>query len=258
MLTSCRLLAHAALIAALWLCAPLMAQRTSTAEAKTPVSIELVIAVDTSMSIDGAEYALLMNGIVSAFRSPIIVDIIKQHNGVAVTLFQWSSAVNQQYAVPWHLLTDQASILSFADAVEQVERDPKRHFTGLGNAINFGVRQITENTYHGRQTKIDVSGDGRSNTGVPPTQSGQSAEALGVVINGLPILTYAAAYSYDLVSYYRTDVIRGPGAFLEIADDYDDFARAFQRKLQRELAPFVSENSDPVRTRVEQAKNRSN
>ena len=30
---------------------------------QTPVSIELVIAVDTSYSIDGFEYGLLMNGI---------------------------------------------------------------------------------------------------------------------------------------------------------------------------------------------------
>ncbi len=42
------------------------------AAAKTPVSIELVFAVDTSKSIDGFEYDLLMTGIASAFRAPEI------------------------------------------------------------------------------------------------------------------------------------------------------------------------------------------
>ena len=39
------------------------------AMAKTPVSIELVFAVDTSMSIDGFEYQLIMKGIAGAFRT---------------------------------------------------------------------------------------------------------------------------------------------------------------------------------------------
>lgn len=76
----------------------------------------------------------------------------------------------------------------------------------------------------------------------------RAANALGIVINGLPILTRIVYYSaqkpmrtnldyYDLETYYREKVIHGPGAFVETADDYDDFARAFQRKLVRELTP---------------------
>ena len=71
------------------------------------------------------------------------------------------------------------------------------------------------------------------------------------------ILTHIVDYSartptntnvdyYDLETYYREKVIQGPGAFVEIANDYDDFARAFLRKLLRELTPLVSqENSAP-------------
>ncbi len=94
--------------------------------------------------------------------------------------------------------------------------------------------------------KIDVSGDGRNNIGVPPSLPRQAADALGIVINGLPILTYTDVASYDLDTYYREKIIHGPGAFVEIADDYDDFARAFLRKLRRELTPLVSqENAAP-------------
>ncbi len=216
------------------------------ARAKTPVSIELVFAVDTSMSIDGFEYILLMKGISNAFRTPEIVTLIGQQDGVAVALFQWSSEVNERYMIPWHLLKDPASVLAFAARVEKAERDPKRFFTGIGEAIDVAVRLIAENAFEGRQLKIDVSGDGRNNIGVPPSIPRQKANALGIVINGLPILTYTSAESYDLESYYREKIIQGPGAFVEIANDYDDFARAFLRKLRREINPLVSqENSAP-------------
>ena len=239
------------------------------AQAKTPISIELVFAVDTSMSIDGFEFGLLMKGIANAFRTPEVVDLIGQQDGVAVTLFQWSSEVNEQYMIPWHLLKDPASVLAFAAKVEKAERDPDRVFTGIGEALDFGVRLIAENAFEGRRLKIDVSGDGRSNIGVSPTIPRQAANALGIVINGLPILTRIVEYSartptpagpmrmgryhahtnvdfFKLETYYRENVIQGPGAFVEIANDYDDFARAFLRKLLRELNPLVSqENAAP-------------
>ncbi len=216
------------------------------AQAKTPVSIELVLAVDTSISIDGFEYDLLMTGIANAFRTPEIIDLIAQQNGVAVTLFQWSSEVNEQHMIPWHLLSDSGSVLSFAAKVENVKRSVDRLFTGIGTAIGFGVRLIAENEFEGHQLKIDVSGDGRNNIGVAPSVSGRLANALGIVVNGLPIVTYSDSYPYDLTAYYRDQVMSGPGAFIEIADDYGDFSRAFARKLRRELSPVISqENSGP-------------
>ena len=216
------------------------------AQEKTPVSIELVLAIDTSYSVDGFEYDLLMKGIANAFRTPEIIEIIGQKDGVAVTLFQWSSEVNEQNMIPWHLLKDPLSVLSFAKKVENVERDPKRRFTGIGGAIDYGVRLISENAFEGRHLKIDVSGDGRNNFYPPPTVPRQQAIDLGIVINGLPIITHADNYSYDLETYYREEVIHGPGAFIEIADDYNDFARAFHRKLRRELSQFFShENTAP-------------
>ncbi len=218
------------------------------ATAQTPVSIELVFAVDTSMSIDGFEYQLLMKGIASAFRTPEVVSLIEQQNGVAVTLFQWSSEVDQQYVIPWHLLNDSASVLAFAAKVDMAKRDPNRLFTGIGGALEFGVHLIAENIFEGRQLKIDVSGDGRNNIGIPPSMPQKKANALGIVINGLPIITYTNADSFDLENYYREEVIQGPGAFIEIADDYEDFARAFLRKLLREINPLVSqEKSEPRR-----------
>ena len=236
---------------AFWAAAALL--HIEGAQAKTPVSIELVLAVDTSMSVDGFEFGLLMKGIAHAFRTPEIIDLIGHTNGVAVTLFQWSSGINERYMIPWHLLKEPASVLSFAAKVENAVRDPIRHFTGVGGAIKFGVRLIAENGFDGHQLKIDVAGDGRNNFGIPPSIPGRVANALGIVVNGLPIITSADNYSYDLETYYREKVIHGPGAFIEIANDYDDFSRAFLRKLRREISPVVSQENGAPRALVQKA-----
>ncbi len=208
------------------------------AQAQTQVAIELVIAVDTSLSVDEIEFALQRKGIAWAFRTPEIIALIGQRQGVAVTLTQWSSEVDSRFVIPWHLLHEPATILAFADQVEQATREPSRGFTAMGGAIDFAIGLIANSTVAGQELKIDVSADGRNNTGPLPTDARKRAGALGIAINGLPILID----TYNLDTYFREKVITGPGAFVEIATDYDDFARAFLRKLRRELTPLVSRN----------------
>ncbi len=219
------------------------------AQAEIPVSIELVLAVDISRSVDDVEYDLQVTGIARAFRNPEIIDLIGQHNGVAVMLFQWDTDVDQQHMIPWHLLREPASVLSFADKVAALQRDPDRRFTGIGKAIDFGAYLIAANEFSGRLLKIDISGDGRDNIGSLTPASRQRAGSLGIAINGLPILID----TFNLDEYYREKVILGPDAFLEIAIDYNDFARAFLRKLRREITPSISRNELTPGAWVQQA-----
>ena len=216
------------------------------ARAQTPVAIELVLAVDTSLSVDDDEFALQMKGIARAFRTPEIIALIGQRQGVAVTLIQWSSEVDTRFVIPWRLLHEPATILAFADRVERAKREPSRGFTAMGRAIDFAIGLIANNTVAGQELKIDVSADGRNNTGPLPTDARQRAAALGIAINGLPILVD----TFSLDTYFREKVIVGPGAFVEIATDYDDFAHAFLRKLRRELSSFVSRNEPPPDMRL--------
>ncbi len=217
----------------------LLLQPPADARAQIPVAVELVLAVDTSLSVDDIEYDLQMTGIAQAFRNPEIVALIQQQNGVAITLFQWSSQIDPRYAIPWHLLQSPGSIASFADKVERAARDPVRGFTAIGGAIGFGLGSIAGNDFDGQRLKIDISGDGRNNTGAPPVVFWRAARDLGIAINGLPILID----TYNLDTYYREKVIHGPGAFIEIATGYGDFAEAFLRKLRREIAPMTSRDS---------------
>ena len=233
------LLVWRAAIAVVAVCALSALQSIAGARAQMPVSIELVLAVDTSRSVDDAEFALQMKGIAGAFRTPEIIALIGQRQGVAVTLFQWSSEVDARFIIPWRILQGPASVLAFADRVERAAREPSRRFTAMGRAINTAIAMIENNELDGQELKIDVSADGRSNTGPVPRNAWRRANALGIAINGLPILVD----TYNLDEYFRERVITGPGAFIEIANDYNDFARAFLRKLHRELTPMISRNN---------------
>ena len=63
---------------------------------------------------------------------------------------------------------------------------------------------------------------------------------------------------YDSI-VHASSLLRGAGAFVETANDYDDFARAFLRKLLRELTPLISRNNTvPRATRQETHAGRQN
>ncbi len=213
-----------------------------SARAQTPVSIELVLAVDTSLSVNNEEYDLQMRGIAQAFRSQDIIDLIGLYDGVAVSLIQWGGWTSEKHTVPWQLLKSPASILEFARQVEQTKRENVGYFTAIGTAIGAAMKSIVENQYEGKLRKIDVSGDGVNNAGPTPQSTRGVAEQLGISVNGLAIRTDLSI----LDDYYRENVIAGPGAFVITADNYNDFARAMHKKLKKELqVPISFRRSSP-------------
>lgn len=206
------------------------------AQAQTPVSIELVLAVDTSLSVNDIEFRLQMRGIASALRSPDVIDLIMSYNGVAITLIQWAGWTNKENWLPWRRLKSRQSIEALARDIESIKRDRVGNLTGIGTAIEAGLFALANNQFIGSQMKIDVSGDGISNIGTEPSVARLRATAAGVTINGLAIILNDST----LDAYYAEHVITGPGAFVIKADDHGDFARAMRLKLLRELAPAVS------------------
>jgi hypothetical protein len=85
---------------------------------------------------------------------------------------------------------------------------------------------------------IDVSGDGRQNTGELGTaEARDAAVSHSVTVNGLPI---TCGDDPELDDWYRANVIGGPGAFLVLANGYEGFAEAFRQKLTFEVAGLTS------------------
>jgi hypothetical protein len=221
--------------------APLLVAGPSVAgnaQAREFVDLELVLAVDVSGSVDGEEYALQMGGIAQAFRDRQVISAITNAapRGIAVALVLWSSSNAQTLGVAWHRIRTPAQARAFAAAVETTKRNSSGN-TAIASAIDFAADLFDGNGLEGSRRVIDVSGDGISNDGPDTSPARDRAVERGITINGLVIVEN----NLPARKFYRDKVIGGPGAFAVSAGGFADFARAFLRKLLREIhGPGIS------------------
>jgi hypothetical protein len=222
----------------------LLAGMISQAEAQTETAgdIERALAVDVSRSIDVGEARLQRQGYIEAFRHPDVIQAIRSGmlGRIAVTYFEWAGMTGPDIIVGWTLIDGDASAFAFAEALGRIVPNAARR-TSISRAIDFALPLFEGNGFEGTRRVIDVSGDGPNNWGDLVTSARDRAVAEGVTINGLPILDdgggmFSSFNIPDLDLYYRDCVIGGPGAFIVIAADFADFARAVRRKLILEIA----------------------
>jgi hypothetical protein len=219
----------------------LAAQGPGVGVAKTPVDLELVLAIDISGSIDLDEARLQRDGYVSALGNPEVIKAILSGplRRVAVTYFEWSDAANQVVVVPWRLIEDPKTARAFADTLADTPISRGR-FTSISGAIQFALPLFDANEFEGTRRVIDISGDGPNNNGMLVLAARDAALAKGVIINGLPIVNNRAERfgppMANLDLYFRDCVIGGPGAFYVVAESFDSFAVAVRRKLILEIA----------------------
>jgi len=209
------------------------------------VDLELVIAVDVSGSVDDDEAALQRQGYIKAFRDPKIVEAITrgQVGAIAVTYFEYAGSHHQLTLVDWARITGPESARNFADALA-FEPIMINVWTSISGAIAAGQAAFRRSPYQGRRRVIDVSGDGANNGGALVTVARDLALADGITINGLPIINdklsrYGRPQIPNLDYYYIDCVIGGPGAFIIVANGFEDYARAVRRKLILEIAGVV-------------------
>jgi len=203
------------------------------------VALELILAVDTSSSVDADEFELQRRGIADAFTHPDLTTIIEGmgSSGIAVTMIEWSGKNQQHIVADWSLLFDRASSISFAQKILNQPRLLKGS-TDIGSALKYSIDALETNVYAGNRLVIDVSGDGRSSSDTSAFQRDR-ATSRGITINGLVIFNdeigVGAIEEVDLVRYYSNKVIGGNGAFLTTAKGFEDFRNAILRKLIREI-----------------------
>jgi len=204
------------------------------AAADEPVDLQLVLAVDASGSVNQARFELQRQGYAAAFRDKRVIDAITAgaHGAIAVAMVQWTGPTLHVIVVDWTLVHDAASANALADAISAVPRQLFGGGTSLSGAIDFGMTLLPRGPYRGERRVIDISGDGSNNRGRPAADARDEAVKAGVIINGLPILSVEP----DLDTWYRDNVIGGPGSFLVVAQNFDAFADAIVQKLLNEVA----------------------
>ena len=218
--------------------------------AAAEVDLELVLAVDVSGSIDEVEAGLQRRGYVQAITDPRVVHAIRGGTlgRIAVTYIEWAGTYHQRTVVGWTLIDDERSARAFAAVLEEAPPSTAV-WTSISTAIDYAVTRLADSGHDGLRHVIDVSGDGYNNRGRPAQEARDAAVAMGITINGLPIMNgrpnrWGGMPPPDLDRYYEQFVIGGPGSFHIVAQDFEAFADAILHKLIREIAALP-----PVTTR---------
>lgn len=208
----------------------------TTATAQKIVALELVLAVDTSTSVNESEFLLQKQGIANAFRHPAVLEAIRAagDHGIAVTVVQWSGQEQHETVVDWMLIRNETDAKRFAAAVDGMTRR-LRGLTDIGGAIRYSLRKLENNGFIGEREVIDISGDG-TNGGPSLSFERDRAIARNVTINGLVILEPDPdLWEFGLLEHYVNEVVAGLGSFVMTAQNFDDFANVIRRKLIREI-----------------------
>jgi len=194
--------------------------------------LALVLGLDISSSVNQREYKIQLQGLAQAFRTPEVIEAILTPPGaaVAVIIYEWSGYNQQDLVIPWTMLDSSAVILDVAATLAAHRRPYTDLTTSLGKAVEYGAMMFAKAPPCGRRV-IDISGDGENNDGVGPEYFRAQGKLDGITINGLVV---QGAYP-DPVPYYREHVIQGPGAFVALARDYDDYPPVMIAKLLREI-----------------------
>jgi hypothetical protein len=209
-----------------------------------PVDLELVLAVDSSGSIDSEERRLQRQGWAHAFTHPRVLSAIRSggRGAIAVAFLEWAANGCETIGVKWTRISDAASATRFARGILAAPPLDCSGGNAIGDAIAFATGMIKSNRFRGTRAVIDVSGDGPNTIGRPALVAREMAVAVGITINALAIIdperSFRGPGGMPLDTYYRDVIIGGPGSFVMVARNDTTFRQAALAKLVREIAGF--------------------
>ena len=198
--------------------------------------LALLLALDVSASVSPADDLLQRQGLARALLSPAVSDALLGSDPVALQVFEWAGASYQRPLLPdWQMIRTSEDLARVAQAIEvplAPTLDRSRRRTALGQALAF-AHGIFEQSPDCRARTLDVSGDGRSNEGPSASDTYARLPWASITVNALVI--QGPTREWGITRYFERFVLRGPGAFLVEADGYEDYRRAMEEKLLREV-----------------------
>lgn len=213
----------------------------TAARADTVVDLELVLAVDVSLSMDLEEQRLQRDGYVAALRDPHVLNAIKSgpHGRIAVSYVEWAGPFSQATVLPWTIVDGKETAEQVAVLLTDAPIS-RRRMTSISSALSYAGQQLDASPYRGIRRVIDVSGDGPNNSGPPVEPVRDELVRNGIVINGLPVIIRPSQSSFFDINfldrYYADCVIGGPGSFMIPIRDKSEFATATRQKLLLEIS----------------------
>lgn len=212
------------------------------APAAADCRLALALAVDVSRSVDATDYVIQTDGLAAALEDREVRKAIFGPEGeVALAIYYWSGTGYQDLVQPWVMLDRPEALDAAIWAVRITPRPEAPLATAMGDALRYGADLMAEAPPCARNV-IDVAGDGRNNEGISVARTYAREDFTGITVNGLAVGEHEA----DLVQYFQEELLRGPGAFVEVARHQTDYPQAIRRKLLRELqGPMIGALGQP-------------
>jgi hypothetical protein len=211
---------------------------------KEEVDLLLVLAADVSRSVDDAKFRLQRQGYATALENPTVLHSIAagRHKKIAVSYIEWSGVVSQKTIVDWSIIDGHRAAHEFGTKLIEHSR-PFADRTSISAAIDFSMERIENSPYTADRKTIDISGDGTNNSGRDIASARDRAARLGIVINGLVILSQThTPWNQEhtnppggLTKYYR-DNVATPEGFVLAAAGHETFALTLIKKMVAEIA----------------------
>lgn len=226
------------------------------------VDTALIVAVDVSQSVDEERYRLQMEGVAQALEDADVAMAIANgpNGGILFTIVAWADGAKQ--VLDWHRITSKEDAAQVARQVRALPHSGGE-FTCMARMLrSVALRIIPAMPMKAVRVVVDVSGDGIDNCSDRDAlhEERDRIVSLPATINGLPIkvpgendVVGSGAYrapgfglrelsrqpdkeTTTLDQWYSDHVIGGPGAFLMVAQGYDDFGRALRQKFVTEIS----------------------
>lgn len=225
-----------------------------------PVDLELILATDTSGSVDFTDFTLRRSGIESAFRDTEVISAIESGAIGSIAVSLWDFGTDVGVAVDWTMISNAAQSNSFADAVAAAGRLDGGG-DGQANMLRKAATAITINGFEGTRAIVDITSEGvQTGEGCifnsPDCQATRDARdqflaAGGTAVNAIWMddRNFFGFDPGDLVNpfeYGTMSVIGGTGAFQVFAATNQDFVGAIKDKLIREIVPDDNNIPEPA------------
>ena len=208
----------------------------------------LILALDASDSVDPQEADLQRKGIATALRDDEVISALVPTDGYGALFmaFEWTDPGETQMIAEWTVLDSREAVAGLASVFERPVRAYMNGQTGIGAALEFAANAHRRAPVRCGRRVIDVSGDGPGNIGPTPDLYRKQGLFNGLIINGLVIRDVIEDYALqqptrDPLPYYRDFVRHGPGSFIVVTANYQEYAEAMRDKLLKELQPNIAE-----------------
>ena len=215
----------------------------SRAQAEERVDTALVVAIDSSNSIDRDIFNLQFRATLAALESPLVLRAIGSGyvGCIAATIVTWSNRRHQDVVAPWTRICGDDDMLAFVGRVRRPSYSSLHHHgstTSITGAVDFSMAMLEACPFPAGRQVIDISGNGVDSSATAGAAAQlreyrSRADVLGIVINGLPMLTPAS--DDGLLDFYHQNVVT-PTGFMIVATGPEHFRQAIERKFWLEIA----------------------